>query len=243
MHGTPGIRNGGPGGVIRSFLGTSLIEYPGRISSVVFFGGCNLYCPFCHNPELVKPDILAEQYTLDEDAVVRMLSERSGFVDGVCITGGEPLLSPGLPGFLGRIRSETGLAVKLDTNGTLPDRLSEVLDLVDYVAMDLKAAPEAYGRATGGKASFEDVLRSIDLVKSIPGYEFRTTLVPGLVSAGDLPGMLERTGRIRRYVLQRFRPGKTLSPDYSGITPYPPGYAEEAAALVRYLADEVLVRG
>jgi len=228
--------------VIRSFLGTSLIEYPGRISSVVFFGGCNLYCPFCHNPELVKPDILAGQYTLDEDAVVRMLSERYGFVDGVCITGGEPLLSPSLPGFLRRIRSEAGLAVKLDTNGTLPDRLSEVMDLVDYVAMDLKAAPEAYGKATGGKASFEDVLRSIELVRSIPDYEFRTTLVPGIVSAGDLPGLLERTGRVRRYVLQRFRPGKTLSPDYSGITPYPPGYVEQAADRVRHLADEVLVR-
>lgn len=76
--------------MIRSFLGTSLIEYPGRISSVVFFGGCNLYCPFCHNPELVRPDLLADEYSLGEDEVIGLLSQRAGFVDGVCVTGGSP---------------------------------------------------------------------------------------------------------------------------------------------------------
>lgn len=228
--------------MIRSFLGTSLIEYPGRISSVVFFGGCNLYCPFCHNPELVRPDVLADQYTLGEDEVLSLLSRRAGFVDGVCITGGEPLLSPGLAAFIDRIRSETGLPVKLDTNGTLPDRLADIIDMVDYVAMDLKASPGRYRDATGGRASFEDILRSAGMVASLPAHEFRTTLVPGLVSAEDLPVMLGRIGHVKRYAIQRFRPGKTLSPEYSGLAPYPAGYAENAAELVRGMADEVLVR-
>ncbi len=228
--------------MIRSFLGTSLIEYPGRISSVVFFGGCNLYCPFCHNPELVRPDVLEDQYTLGEDEVLSLLSKRAGFVDGVSITGGEPLLSPGLAAFIDRIRSETGLPVKLDTNGTLPDRLAGVLDMVDYVAMDLKASPSRYHDATGGRATFEDILRSAEMVASLPCHEFRTTLVPGLVAAEDLPEMLGRVGHVKRYAIQRFRPGKTLSPEYSGLAPYPAGYAEKAAGLVRGMADEVLVR-
>lgn len=228
--------------MIRSFLGTSLIEYPGRISSVVFFGGCNLYCPFCHNPELVRPDLLADEYSLGEEEVIGLLSQRAGFVDGVCVTGGEPLLTPGLPAFLDRIRVETGLQVKLDTNGTLPDRLADALGFVDYVAMDLKAAPARYPEATGGKAVFGDILKSAEMVRSLPRYEFRTTLVPGLVTAEDLPEMLSSIGRVRRFVLQRFRPGKTLSAEYAGLASYPADYAARAAELVSGLADEVLVR-
>jgi pyruvate formate lyase activating enzyme len=228
--------------LIRSFEGTSLIEYPGKIASVVFFGGCNLHCPYCHNPELVRPDLLADQYTLSPDMVLGRLQARRGFIEGLSITGGEPLLSPGLPDFIRRVRRETGLPVKLDTNGTLPERLREVLDIVDYVAMDLKAAPGGYPKATGGRATFDDIRESLDLVRGLPEYEIRTTMVPGVVDRDDVVQTLRRHGPLKRYVLQRFRGEKTLSEVYRDLPPYPKGYLEETAELVAPHVEEVEVR-
>ncbi len=228
--------------MIRSFEGTSLIEYPGKIASVVFFGGCNLYCPFCHNPELVRPDLLADQYTLSADIVLDRLKARDGFIEGVSITGGEPLLSPGLSDFILSVRRETGLPVKLDTNGTLPKRLREVLDLVDYVAMDLKAAPGAYGKATGGHARFDDVVESLEMIRALPAYEIRTTMVPGIVDKEGVERILRTHGPFQRYVLQRFRGGKTLSDAYRDLPPYPKGYLEETARAVEPYVEEVQVR-
>lgn len=228
--------------MIRSLLGTSLIDFPGKISSVVFVGGCNLYCPFCHNPELVRPDLLEEQFSLSEDDVLASLAERRQFVEGVCITGGEPLVHPGLPSFLRRVRRETGLPVKLDTNGALPGSLSEVVDLVDYFAIDLKSSPERYLEATGGRCTIEPVLQSVAMARSSGEYELRTTMVPGIVSAEDLEKILYATGRVRKYVLQRFRSEKTLAPEFTGIPPYSRAYLDAAAERLRYFADEVVVR-
>lgn len=228
--------------MIRSFLGTSLIDYPGRISSVVFVGGCNLSCPFCHNPELVRPDLLEEQYSLDEGEVIASLQQRREFVEGVCITGGEPLLHPGLIAFLGRIRDETGLPVKLDTNGTVPAKLSEAADLVSYVAVDIKSSPERYPDATGGRSTVDPVLESVAIARGFPAYELRTTMVPGIVSAEDIEKVLLLTGRVRKYVLQRFRSEKTLSPEFTGVPPYSRAYLESTAERLRILADEVVVR-
>ena len=219
----------------------SLQDFPGKVAAVVFARGCNLRCPYCHNPQL--SDLSRAGQNLSEDEFFAFLTDRKGKLSGVVVSGGEPTLQADLPRFLEKIR-DMGFAVKLDTNGTRPDMLAELLTrrLVDYVAMDLKAPPARYRDATGGRASFEDVLRSAGMVASMPGYEFRTTLVPGLVSAGDLPEILGRIGHVKRYAIQRFRPGKTLSPEYSGLAPYPAGYAERAAELVRGMADEVLVR-
>jgi pyruvate formate lyase activating enzyme len=228
--------------VIRSFLGTSLIDYPGKISSVIFFGGCNLYCPFCHNPELVRPDLLEEQFSLSEDDVLAALCERRGFVEGICVTGGEPLLHEGLAAFLSRLREETKLPVKLDTNGTLPSRLSEIIGSVDYLAIDVKASPDRYPDATGGRTTIAPVLESIALARQVKAYEVRTTMVPGIVSAEDLESVLYLTGRVKKYVVQRFRSEKTLSPEYTGIPPYPRSYLDATAERLRAFADEVVVR-
>lgn len=228
--------------MIRAFEGTSLIEYPGRIASVVFFGGCNLYCPFCHNPELVRPDLLAEQYTISPDRVIERLRAREGFVEGLSITGGEPLLSPELPEFIDRVRDETGLPVKLDTNGTLPKRLEAVIDRVDYVAMDLKAAPEGYAKATGGHGRFEDVLKSLDLIRQMPAYEVRTTMVPGIVDMEGIVSTVDEYGPLKRFVLQRFRGEKTLSEVYRDLPPYPKGYLERTAELLEPHVEQVEVR-
>ena len=228
--------------MIRAFEGTSLIEYPGKIASVVFFGGCNLYCPFCHNPELVRPDLLAEQYTISPDQVIERLRAREGFVEGLSITGGEPLLSPQLPEFIDRVREETGLPVKLDTNGTLPKRLETVIDRLDYVAVDLKAAPEGYAKATGGHGRFEDVLKSLDLVRQMPAYEVRTTMVPGIVDMEGIVSTVDEYGPLKRFVLQRFRGEKTLSEVYRDLPPYPKGYLEQTAELLEPHVEQVEVR-
>lgn len=230
--------------MIQALTGTSLIEYPGRISSILFIAGCNLFCPFCHNPELVRPDLLAREYALGTDDALRELRRREGFVEAVSITGGEPFLFEGLGDLLRRIRSETGLLVKVDTNGTFPDRLISLLPMIDYVAMDIKSSPRRYRAVTGDRASFEDVRHSIEVIRGMADYEFRTTMVPGLVDRDDVLQLLEETGGVRRYVLQGFRSLKTLSPEYTGATPYPRDYLEQLAVLVRErgLADVVELR-
>lgn len=228
--------------MIRSIVGTSLIEYPGRISAVIFSGGCNLSCPFCHNPELVLPDLLDHQFSISDDDVVRSLQKRRGFIDAVSVTGGEPLFHSETVGLLGRIRAETGLLVKLDTNGTFPDRLADSLPHVDYIAMDIKTSPERYPRATGGCASFADVAKSVEIVKGFADYEFRTTMVPDIVTPDDIREILSVLGPVKRFVIQQFRPGKTLSRSMSDVRPYPTLMLEDIADEARKYASEVTVR-
>ncbi len=227
--------------MIRSIVGTSLIEYPGRISAVLFSGGCNLACPFCHNPELVLPDLLDRQFSISDDDVVQSLQKRRGFIDAVSITGGEPLLHRETVDLVRRIHQETGLLVKLDTNGTFPDRLRECIPNIDYVAMDLKTSPAKYPSATGG-AEFDDIRDSISIVKGFRDYEFRTTMVPELVTQEDIRELLAMVGPIKRYVLQQFRPAKTLSRSMSGVKPYPTLTLEDIADEARQFASEVSVR-
>lgn len=228
--------------MIRSFIGTSLIEYPGKISSVIFVGGCNLYCPFCHNPELVKPDVLAEQYSIPHDLLIHRLEARKDFIEGVSITGGEPLLYPEILDFILMIKNETGLKIKLDTNGTLPSRLSPLLEHLDYVAMDIKASPGIYPKATGGKAVFEDILESVDMVKTMDEYEFRTTMVPDIVTGENLVEILERIKPVKKYVLQPFQSHKTLSPEFTDKAPYSIEYMRKALEKIRRFADVTEMR-
>ncbi len=228
--------------MIRSIIGTSLIEYPGRISAVIFTGGCNLSCPFCHNPELVRPDLLSDEYSIPIDSVIEKLVRRKGFIEAVTVTGGEPLLFDGLSELLIRIKSETGLLIKLDTNGSLPSMLEKVLPHLDYIAMDLKTSPEKYRLATGDRIGFDLPSVSVGLIRELPAYEFRTTMVPGIVDGDDVMELLEATGHLKRYVLQGFRSEKTLAPEFTGLPPYPRGYIEELASKIGSLADEVEVR-
>lgn len=169
---------------IQGFQKMTLLDFPGRVACTVFTGGCNLRCPFCHNGGLVRTPMEHGNMT---DAVLDYLSRRRGILDGVCLTGGEPLLQPDLEDFLFRLH-EMGFLVKLDTNGALPKRLSRVLDagLVDYVAMDVKSSPEGYGRATGSDISPDVFAESMDLIRrsGIP-YEFRTTAVKGIHEVND----------------------------------------------------------
>ncbi len=219
--------------MIRSLQGTSLIEYPGKISTVLFSAGCNLACPFCHNPDLVNPDLLDSTCSLSNVEVIEELKEREGFIDAVVLTGGEPLLYTENLELLKRIKKETLLLVKLDTNGTFPERLQQALPYVDFVAMDLKTSPKKYKMATGGRAGIEPVLKAAGILmeQNKVAWEFRSTMVPGIVEEQDIMELLNILGpkKIRRYAIQRFRSDKTLSRELLGTPSYPAEYLEKIA--------------
>lgn len=218
----------------------TLVDFPGRPAAVVFAAGCNLRCPFCHNPELVTGS-----GELDTAEVLAFLETRQGKLQGVCISGGEPTLYPGLVEFITQVK-DLGFQVKLDTNGTSPQVLEELLGkgLLDYVAMDVKSSLEKYELACGKKVDPEKVVESVELLRSWEiSYELRTTAVPGLVELSDLSSLGKWLGRVPKYVLQQFRPAKTLDPKLSTVKPYDAAWFNEAVKLAHGWADEVMVRG
>jgi len=190
--------------VIGGVQWTTLIDYPGKVAATLFTVGCNFRCPFCHNPELVDPDRLTP--ALDEGEVLDRLRERVGFIDGVVISGGEPTIHPLFPTFVERVK-RLGLLVKLDTNGSRPDVLYELLEeqLADYIAMDVKGPLDDYERLTGGFRDLDGIERAIDLiVERAPDYEFRTTVAPTL-GREEVLRIADRLSGAGRYVLQAFR--------------------------------------
>ncbi len=184
----------------------TLLDYPGLVACTVFTGGCNFRCPFCHNASLVLPERAGE--APDEAETLRFLEGRRGRLDGVCVTGGEPLLHEDLPDFLRCLRA-MGYRIKLDTNGSFPDRLRAVVEkgLVDYVAMDVKNAPLLYGKTVGLRGfDLTDVERSKDyLLAGHVDYEFRTTVVRGLHTAESLRAAAEWIAGAKAYYLQQYR--------------------------------------
>lgn len=191
------------------FLGISVIDYPGKVASVVWTVGCNLRCPFCYNSDLVLPEKITFLEALDLEWVLGELRERAGFIQGLAVTGGEPTIHRDLPEFLSRVKS-LGLEVKLDSNGTNPAMLRELFreKLVDYIAMDIKAPFPRYAQFTGlppdrAREVVEKVKESIGVIRSLaPAYEFRTTAVPGITEE-DLKQIREYV-KNDPYVLQPF---------------------------------------
>ena len=190
--------------VIKGLQKTTLLDFPGKVACTVFTSGCNFRCPFCHNASLVvRPDAVDE---ISEEEFFSYLSRRKGILDGVAITGGEPLVSVGIEDFIKRIK-ELGLLVKLDTNGAFPNKLEALIDdgLVDYVAMDIKNSREKYARTVGLPVFPEAIERSIDIImKKAPDYEFRTTVVRELHEAQDIVSIAERIKNAKRYFLQSY---------------------------------------
>lgn len=182
----------------------TLLDFPGRVACTVFLGGCDFRCPFCHNGELLDGSAPA---VMDDLELLRFLKGRQGLLDGVAITGGEPLLRKDLPELLRAIR-ELGFGVKVDTNGNHPDALAALLQegLVDYVAMDLKNSPEKYALTVGlDSLDLAPIRRSVKLLmdSSIP-YEFRTTVVDELHKAADFEAMGQWIAGAKAYFLQPF---------------------------------------
>lgn len=225
------------------FQRLSLLDYPGKVASLLFVRGCNFRCPFCYNPELVRGT--AE---VSWEEILGYLRKRKGWLDGVVVTGGEPTLHPGLPEYLRELKAE-GLSVKLDTNGSHPELLEELLreGLVDYVAMDVKAPlrEEAYARAAGTVVPLDAIRRSLSLLLSSGvEYELRTTVVPTLLGEEDL---LEIAGEIRgarRYYLQQFRRTSShLDERFSRLPPYPREFLERVREKISGYFGECAVRG
>jgi pyruvate formate lyase activating enzyme len=193
----------------------SLIDYPGKLSCVLFLTGCNFHCPFCHNPELARGTTCAET-NLNETGVIDFLKSRRDFLDAVVVSGGEPTLSKDLIPVCRRIK-EMGYPIKLDTNGSRPRILEKLihLGLVDYFAMDIKTDPLRYGLLARETGTPTQILTSIKLImESGIDYEFRTTCMRPLINERAVTVIATIIQGAKRYVLQHFRPNHVLEPAF-----------------------------
>ena len=193
---------------IGSVQKTSFIDYPGKISAIVFTQGCNFACPFCHNPELVDPRLFAEP--IPEKEVFAFLEKRQGQLDAVVITGGEPSIQADIIAFMARVK-ELGYLVKLDTNGARPDVLEEIISqgIADYIAMDIKAPLEKYSTVVRKEIDPEALVASLKTIMHAPlRYEFRTTLARSLLAPADIIAIGHMIEGAELYALQRFVPSK-----------------------------------
>ena len=225
--------------------GVSAIDFPGRIASVIFLGGCNFRCPFCHNPELVQHPLALQDLSIDD--MLGQLERRSGLIDGVVVTGGEPLIhGRALLDLLRRLH-DAGLAVKLDTNGYETDMLRQALSSgsVDFLAMDVKTSPGKYAKATGRTMDVQPILDSIAAMQEAGiRHEFRTTCVPGLVELDDVMIIASLLGPQSNYVLQQYRTGTALlDPTYQKLKPHAPEAMKAFATAASSLAGNVSLRG
>ena len=222
----------------------TLLDYPGVVACTVFTAGCNFRCPFCHNAMLVLPEQIDDE-CLTDDEVFGFLKKRRGVLDGVAVTGGEPLLHADMPEFLARVK-ELGYKIKLDTNGSNPELLSEIVKnkLVDRVAMDIKNAPEENARTIGLKSfDIAPVERSKEmLLRGDIDYEFRTTVVKGIHTKESLIGAAKWIEGAKEYYLQQFKDsGNLILPD--GLSAYDEKQVHALADAVRDYVPTVEVRG
>lgn len=220
----------------------SMVDFPGKLAATVFTGGCNLRCPFCHNALLVTR--LQESPVLEEAEVLTFLASRRGFLDGVVLSGGEPLMQPGAVDFLSEVR-KLGFAIKVDTNGCYPHVLQEILDkgLADYVAMDIKNRPEKYPETVGiPNFSLENIKESIRLLSSSGiDHEFRTTVVREFHTAEDIAAIAKWIQGAPHYYLQNFEDsGNLISSGLHGFSAEEMQNLADSAAI--YLKN-VQIRG
>ncbi|MBQ6947119.1 MAG: anaerobic ribonucleoside-triphosphate reductase activating protein [Clostridia bacterium] len=225
---------------IYGFQKMTLLDFPGKVACTVFTGGCNFRCPFCHNASLVTH---IDGAPIAEEEILSYLNKRKGLLDGVCVTGGEPLLQGDIASFLRRIK-EMGYLVKLDTNGAFPDRLRALLEagLVDYVAMDIKNSKEKYAVTAGVPVDLAAIERSVELLKEgRVDYEFRTTLVKELHTEEDILSMAKWLSGAKYWYLQNF----TDSGDLIAAGYHSPGEAwiRNAQTLAAQTIAGVKVRG
>jgi anaerobic ribonucleoside-triphosphate reductase activating protein len=248
-----------------AYIKTSLLDFPGRLASVLFLPVCNFRCPYCHNAALVETarlgrgeDEPCDDALVDYAEFLSFLDARKSLISGVAISGGEPLLRDELPRIIADIR-DRGLAVKLDTNGSRPDRLAALLApggtggagtaVIDYAALDLKTSPSSYASlAPGLPDSGERVLESLSILREARsrrdcGFEIRITCVPGIVGRLELEDMGSYLEAEDEVILQEFRPGGCLDPTFDEIEPYTKAEMEELLAIARRRAPGARVRG
>ncbi len=229
--------------LVKGLQKTSLIDFPPYTAAVVFLGGCNFRCRFCHNPELVLR--FNDIPTISEKELFGFLEGRKKWIDGVCVTGGEPCIYPDLCEFVKRIK-EIGFLVKLDTNGTNPEMLKRLIDggLVDYIAMDIKAPLEIYDDVCGVDVVKENIEESAEMIKkSKVEHEFRTTVVPGLIGKKEIFLIGKWLNGSKRYAIQNFRGTRELiDKELQGTMGYTKEELGEMKKIAEAYFEEVVVR-
>ncbi|MGV8145930.1 MAG: anaerobic ribonucleoside-triphosphate reductase activating protein [Alkaliphilus sp.] len=197
---------------------TTLLDYPDKVATVIFLAGCNFLCPYCHNSSIVKG--IGEKIEVDD--LIKFLNKRNKFIDAICITGGEPTIHNDLHDLISRIK-KNGFFVKLDTNGTKPDVIKNLLaeNLVDYIAMDFKSPFEKYDLVADVKVKVDNIKESIQVIKnSIIEYEFRTTVCKELLSYENIIEIAKEVKGSKRYFIQNFKDVQTVIAGQNQLTPY-----------------------
>jgi len=238
----------------------TLIDYPGKIACTVFLAGCSFRCPWCYNPELVLQEEIKTSTKISEQDFFQFLKERPGLIEGVVLCGGEPTIQPDLIEFCQKIK-KMGFLIKLDTNGSSPEVIKELIDknLVDYIALDIKAPPEKYIKAIGAESYFgtkgmrsnfwaekivNNIKKSIELLKQGQvDYEFRTTVIPVLLKKSDILKISKWICPAKKYFLQEFQPGKTLDPKFKNAKPYEQKYLMEILRSIEPFFEICQIRG
>ena len=229
--------------LIKGMQKTSLIDYPDKIASTIFVGKCNFRCPFCYNSDLVLN--YEKLPPIKEDEILKHLKDKKKWLDAVCITGGEPLMHKELINFIRKIK-DIGMLVKIDTNGTNPTMLKELINkkLIDYIAMDIKTSLERYDKAAGIKVDKNKLKESIEIIKnSSIEHEFRLTAVPGLVDKKDIAMIGELLKGSNRFFIQQFRPDKkVIDKSYIDKKPFSKEELEEFKKILNKNIKEVNIR-
>lgn len=228
--------------IIHGFQKTTLLDYPGKVACTVFTGGCNFRCPFCHNASLVlRPE---DTETYSEEEILSFIYKRRGIIDGMCLTGGEPLINADVGDFLRKVK-DAGISVKLDTNGSFPARLKELVSggLVDYVAMDIKNRPEKYASTTGiDGLAFEKIRESIEfLLSGKVDFEFRTTTVKEFHTPEDFIAIGQLIKGAPRYFIQAYKNSGELISD--GLSPLSREEYQKCLENVKPFVKEANLRG
>lgn len=230
---------------IKGFIETSLVDWDGKVASVIFLPGCDFRCPYCQNIDLI--DHPEKFKTIPEEKIFDYLDGHKDFIDGVCITGGEPTLhkNKGLTEFIRKIKQK-GFLIKLDTNGSDPDYVKELVkdNLIDFVAMDIKAPLEGYNKATNVKVDTVAVKESIRfLLSGNIDYEFRTTVVPTITGMAEIEGIAKLITGAKKYVIQQFEPENCKDIELGKLKPYDRETIAKMMRMAEKNAAHVLYRG
>jgi pyruvate formate lyase activating enzyme len=221
---------------------TSLLDYPDTLSAIIWTAGCNFHCPFCYNKQLV----LGKTEIISEETILSFLEKRKDVLEGLSISGGEPLLQEDIVDFTEKVKKLNYL-IKIDTNGSFPEKLKELIDkkLVDYVSMDVKAPKEKYDQLVGVKTDISKIEQSIDLIKNeAPDYEFKTTVIPGMLNKKDIVEIAKWLEGSKQFYLQQFKSDSPLvSSKLNDVAPYSKEKLSEMLHEIKPFFENCSLRG